>query len=152
MSKQKISSYNNPKLQETVNASSPAFESYLSSLDKISEDIKNLEQFLQGMGICKDFKEYYIDDSDTHATILEWSVDEKSGKYRLNYAVYEYIDGDPCFPIGEFHERDFKLVSRTPLIETPATIRLDVAECLPLFLKIFAKEIEKLKDIELNPV
>lgn len=139
--------FNNPELEEAAKSTAPAFASYLSSLDKISQDIRALENFLQGFGVSKDFGDFCLLDDEVNKECVEWTRDEKSGKHRLNFAVYKYRQ-ESSQSLAIYYE---DLVSRTPLIESPANVRLRAANCLPDFVKYFAKEVEKLKDIQLNP-
>ena len=116
-------SFHNSKLQEAVADSSKSFDSYLNSLDKISQDIKTLESFIISKGINKDFAGYVLDENPNKSENIEWSHDVSSGKHRLNYAIYE------CFP-ASVDENNFlvpgykELEKKIPLIEAPSNIRL----------------------------
>jgi len=143
---QNTPTFNNPELEKAVTDSSKPFDSYLNSLDKISQDIKALESFIISKGINKDFAGYILEINPKKSENIEWSLDESSGKHRLNYAIYKRFpasaDENNCHVPG-YEELEKKI----PLIEAPSNIRLKAAEYLPRFVKSFAKRVEELKEI-----
>lgn len=61
----------NPELQTKIEAAKKISEDHLKTLDKVSSDIKNLEEFLQGSGFGEFTKGYKTEDDKN--LILWWN-------------------------------------------------------------------------------
>ena len=122
------------RLQQVHNESEKIISSHIQRLDRISNDIKALEEVLLRAGIPFEFsyhlkKEICAFDQTKKHYSLEWD------KKRFIYREYEGL--------GSFgSQRDEKI----PLIETKSQVRIYIESELPIF---YAKLIENLQE---NPL
>lgn len=111
--------FNNPELQKIYEESQPIIEEHLRSLDKISDDIKNLEILLKHAG-GEGFKAELRDKDG----ILQGSLQFLNGRLR-----HEFID-------------DHLSNTSIPLIEKKVATRIKMAKYLPDFLIKFFEAIK----------
>lgn len=163
-------SFTSASLQKINLEADPIITSHLQDLDRISNDIKALEERLKAAGIPFTFlyvlssKERRIERTAYKSTAdeeipctaefceytdncLAWERTEE-GEYRLSYNIYiteneiEKNNGDG----GKVEESEGvgepKLATTKPLIETKSNFRLKIENELPIFYKMI---IEALK-------
>jgi hypothetical protein len=172
-------SFANPDLQKINQEADPIICNHLKDLDRISNDIKALEERLKASGIPFNFlyvlssakrrverKEYkscspydevpYL--AEIHQYIdycLVWGKTQE-GDYRLSYNIYnteaeidKYDDGN-----GKVYEREKeceepKVFSSKPLIETKSNFRLIIEKELPVFYKMIIEALKTKREQDL---
>lgn len=141
--------FNDPALQKTLESSAQVLEGFQSNLTALSEDIKNLEAYLDqtnvrlvasvqiwSSGTLGDGGSSIHEDEE----YLEWAESE-GGRWRVLYHLvrrFGDIDGDG-YTLGPAWE-DSKTVERKPLIETPVEVRLRAAKKLTPLLEALANK------------
>ncbi len=132
-------SFHSSVLKNSIKESDSTFNQYLKSLDTISNDIKNLENYLREKGITlyhTHFAGSYL--PEEKASFITWRYCESVKKFRLFYTVMEWTD-----PEDEFNVPDAESIEwEKPLIETESAIRLSVFPALPDFIKSLAEEVK----------
>ncbi|QPJ62838.1 MAG: hypothetical protein G3M70_13510 [Candidatus Nitronauta litoralis] len=129
-------------LHKSIRETDSTFNQYLKSLDTISNDIRNLENYLREKGVTHNFSYFagsYL--PEEKASFITWRYCESAKKYRLFYTVMVWNDPDDEFnkPTQESIEWE------KPLIETESAIRMSVFPALPEFIKSLAEEVKVLQ-------
>jgi len=139
MSKTKeLPTFSDPSLQKAVKELSPKIDSYHSGLDKISADIKALETHLQNNGIALDVTKYlgtYLE----KRIYLRWAHWTITDTYRLLVDFHEETEREL-----EFGEHEWKLTDQKPLIECPASVRVEAVKGLPELVDKIKKGIAEM--------
>jgi len=153
------------ELQQAVDAARPIVENVDEARDRVSNDIKNLEAYLKGLGLEVAFRyslgkalvepeddngaqQYSIEEyggasGQIEEESLAWDLD-KTGKFRL---LYELDRWDGCvnydaYPAGPYFWDEKTLVREVkPLIETGFETRKRMYKHLPEFVRKFAKSM-----------
>jgi len=142
MSKTKLlPTFSDPSLQKSVKELSPKIDSYHSGLDEISADIKALENHLQSNGVALNVN-VSIRSYGQNRLYLEWAHWPITDKYRLLVAFYEEAEAK-----DEYGDSKWQFAEHKPLIECPASVRVDAIKWLPGL-------VDKIKEgiVELNTV
>lgn len=138
--------FNNPDLQKAFHSVEPDMKSLVSKLDRISGDIRKIEQWLQQSGFCApvsvflDSEDKWLGDEegsfDRHTEYVEWG--QIDGRWRLLYRLEVGYGG--CAAIC-YEPYSFDDVERKPLIEKPGAIRLKADRVLPMVVEQAGKLI-----------
>lgn len=141
--------FHDPRLQEALEIAKPHIEGFPSNLDRISEDIKTFEEYLNdhvseviefelSSGDCEYSEDapglYHVERETEHL------VYGRSGKrWRVFYkkVQWEGEDGDDSSFSLEWKVAHFR--ESRPLIETKAQVRIRASKVLPDFLKKVAR-------------
>jgi hypothetical protein len=170
------SSFFNPSLQKISLEAESVISNHLQDLDRISNDIKALEEQLKNSGLPFTF--YYILSSDdrryhgiSHQTVnlyeevpyeaefieqtdscLVWGKCE-DGQYRLSHNIYvtdneidKYDDGDGHYAERIRNNGTPRLFSSKPLIETKSHFRVKVENELAPFYKGIVEALRTKRD------
>jgi hypothetical protein len=154
--------FSNPRLQQVFDEAAPRLEGFQAQLNRISEDIKSLEKYLEASGVRLELSvrfetsETVLDDPPDvtgnycgaihqDAAYVEWAPSEPGGRWRVMYKkVRSHGEIDLCEEIiigGPTFNRDSEVLDLRPLIETPAATRLGAYKALPDLLKKVAETI-----------
>jgi len=150
-----VPSFSSPELQRAVEAAHPYIAGLDEARNKISADIKSLEEYLAASGLKTEFS-YSLGPQDAVSATplvveehLLWATDRSTGKFRLLYEPCRWLgflfdpDGqDPLYPDPSILESE-----RKPLIETKIEVRMKMHEHLPAFVRELALHLGA-KDVE----
>lgn len=139
-------------LQEIDSEAETVISSHLQSLDRVSNDIKSLEEKLKVAAIPFTFvyvlssKEFVLHEDDSSYNdkeiwddlCLVWGKNE-TNDFRLLYNVYVTED---FIAQGSCSESSPELKSSKPLIESKSRIRLQIENELPDFYRKIIKALE----------
>ncbi len=135
-------SFHSSILKNSIKETDPTFNEYLKSLDTISNDIKNLENYLRIKGIAiyhTHFAGSYL--PEEKSSFITWRYCESIKKFRLFYTVMVWNDPEDEFNIPAVENIEWE----KPLIETESVIRLSVFPALPEFITSLAEEVKKMQ-------
>jgi hypothetical protein len=156
--------FSSPELQQVVDAARPVLEGVEEARNRVSNDIKALEAYLQNLNLSRPFRHSlgkHIVPKGTDqefATSLEyggsasgWIEEEaltwgedKGGRFRLLYELNRwqgYVEVDA--PGGPFFWDDATLQRETkPLIETKFEVRKRMNQHLPDFVGCLAAHLD----------
>jgi hypothetical protein len=141
--------FSDERLQKAAAEGKSALEQRIQKLDKISNDIRQLERYLEESGVreriehkfsggaccvgdLEALKEFGENPAEEVCEYLVWEKSDNPDRWRLTY-VKTRRDGwfSDCIPDGFSFEDEPKKVDHRPLIETPAEVRLRAGEALP---------------------
>ena len=154
--------FSSPELQKAVADAAPVLEGIDEARNRVSNDIRALETYLQSLDQMVPFRHSFgkflnAPDEDVHGSIecsgtasgevceeaLVWGPDSK-GRFRLQYELSRwdgYVDidapGGPWFWESATLRRDAK-----PLIESPFETRKKMYRHLPDFVTSLARELD----------
>jgi hypothetical protein len=113
-----------------------AFSKYNEELDRISNKIKDLEEYLRSSCVFVEHHETYEPFEHRNAFMLSWSKALGKEDFRLLVSVWPKKGGS-------------FIIDGRPLIEAPARVRLDVeaASMLEHFITEFNSSLSKKFDI-----
>ena len=160
--------FSNQELQSAISKASPILEGVDEARNRVSNDIKALEAYLQSLGLKTSFRlslgEGFVakrgaeqSEEEFRASLEEgsalaeckeeallWDQDGSSQKFRLLYEVKRwegYLEVDA--PGGPWFRIDDTLQRESkPLIETKFEIRQRMHQNLPDFVVSFAKQFD----------
>jgi len=155
--------FSSPELQKVVADTRPTLEGVDEARNRVSNDIKALETYLQNLDLKTSFRHplgkcFVSDDRRTIAASLDyggsasggvqeeaivWDVDA-GGKFRLQYE-YSYWEG--CIEVDApggplFWEDDTLKREAKPLIETKFEVRKRMYQHLPGFVASLARHLD----------
>lgn len=122
--------FNSPQLQKAFELASPHLDSHLVNLDEISEDIKNLEKYLQQIGVRMEVRYTHVQDGPSYESLV-WGEDPQSKRWRIMHEVAwdrEALDAMMLY-VSDTSTRV------RPLIEMPVADRIAGARALPILLE-----------------
>ena len=155
--------FSSPELQRVVDAARPLLEGVDEARNRVSNDIKTLEAYLQSLDLKISFRHpagaecFFPDDNRQAAAALEYSGsapgeireealvwNEYKGSFRLLYEISCWsgsveVDapGGPLFREDDTLRREAK-----PLIETKLEVRMRMYQHLPGFVARLAKHLD----------
>lgn len=142
--------FSSPTLQKIDSEAETVISSHLQSLDRVSNDIKSLEEKLKTAAIPFTFiyilstrntvsQEDGWEDRDIwEEPCLVWGKSE-TNDFRLLYNLYKTED---ISVQGSTYEGTPKLELSKPLIESKAHLRLQIENELPFFYELIIKSIK----------
>jgi hypothetical protein len=138
--------FSSPELRKAIDDARPILEGADEAMSRVSRDIKNLEDYLQGLGLKHPYRywlgKYFASDDKSERDVamaleftggvggtigeeaLAWDQDAK-GKFRLLYEVYRWEGGvEVDMPGGPFHwDESTEQREAKPLIEMKFDVR-----------------------------
>jgi hypothetical protein len=150
-----FSSFNDERLKRAVEDTKSTIAERNRNLDRISEDIKKLERYLDESGVreriqhCFDSGQVVLAEpwelefageaaAEEVAEFLIW--EERQGRWRITYLKRKRCGGfSDC--VGWYFGDEQEVIDHRPLIEAPAIIRLRASEVLPDFLMAVAENM-----------
>ena len=164
--------FSSPELQKVVAAAKPVLEGVEEARNRVSNDIKALETYLQSLDLKTSFRHptgecFFPEDDRVAAAALEYSGSasgeireealvwsEDKGSFRLLYEVSCWdgsveVDspGGPLFRDDNTLRREAK-----PLIETKFEVRKRMYQHLPNFVAHLAKHLDVGRKFQLDDV
>ncbi|GEM_PF-5128729 len=143
--KTEVPALNDSKISDALESADSVFDTYQNSLDRISDDIKNLEAYLQSKGITCEL-EFPFRNTDEGYDNLAWTKDESSNKFRLHCVFFKWArtaDGkDLAYnedggSIEVFHKK-------TPLIQCCSSVRIEAVKSLPRLVEELSEKVAAL--------
>ena len=157
--------FHSDDLQKAIAETAPVLENLEGIRNKVSQDIKNLEDYLQKIGVNTPFRLFFgkcfvppedQSDCDTrfmleesgsgsgeiHEECLAWDQD-KTGKFRLLHELNRWEGGvEVDAPGGPFFwNNDTHSCQSRPLIETKFEVRKRFSKELPRFVRALSKHL-----------
>jgi hypothetical protein len=150
-----FNSFNDDRFKRAVEDTKSTIAERNRNLDRISEDIKKLERYLDESGVRETI--HHCFDSSTTALGEPWEFEfageaaaeeisefliweERQGRWRITYLKRKRRGGfSDC--IGWYFGDEQEVIDHRPLIEAPAIIRLRASEVLPDFLMAVAENM-----------
>ncbi|MBS1986132.1 MAG: hypothetical protein JST16_18375 [Bdellovibrionales bacterium] len=152
--------FNSFHLDNIMSRTAPNFIAFQEALNGISSDIKKLEKFYQDAGICIPFEcpveetpeshgvvDVNVEDFRSHglknSLVVAWDEFEEQGFRLLLIERREHGVFHQDNSMFGFHEHDHKVesLSRKPLIEAKAGLRIRVHKGLPKFHEAFCEVV-----------
>lgn len=148
-----VNNFNDERLRRAIKDTKSAIAERNRNLDRISEDIKKLERYLDESGVRETIQHCF--DSSTTALGEPWELEfageaaaeevseflvweERQTRWRITYLKTKRHGGfSDC--IGWYFEGEPEVIDHRPLIEAPAIIRLRASEVLPDLVKAIAR-------------
>jgi hypothetical protein len=174
MSNPRSMKFSSLELQKAVAEAASALEERDQVRNQISNDIKELEGYLEGLKLTEPFrlalgKSLYSDLPDREVALsleftggaggkireeaLAWSADPK-GRFRLMYEITEWDGGiDVDLPGGPYYWDDATETRESrPLIETKLETRTQMHESLPRFVRELAAKYSRPAPFVVEPL
>jgi hypothetical protein len=166
MSETKVPAFSSPDLQQAISQARSAIEGFDDARNQVSNDIKQLEAYLEGLGLKtpfrhafgKEFVNYDNQESQQIAMSLEFSgsasgtireealtwAEGPAGRFRLMFEVAEWdgsidvdVPGGPYFWDASTEKRESR-----PLIETKFETRKRMYGRLPGFVRALSDHLK----------
>jgi hypothetical protein len=153
----------NPELRAALDRVGPHIENYIENLDRISKDIKSVEQYLASSGVNQtahmtvdrvdsfpdgerpDEMDNYSGPLHRTEESIEWSVD-KGDRWRIMYVKSRqsgYLElSERIAIVGPSFNGACEELERKPLIETPAATRMKAHKNLSKLIDAVGKLVE----------